>query len=158
MSFLFDRLRANLSLRQFQEGLLGHPIQVNQYGIPGDGSPSLPFSKEWEIQMAIFADFLRTAQTYGAGLIVATPSAHGARYLEQSLELHPIPGLIVVDLQEVSAEDEKQYHFAKDSHWNPRGHKKAARILFSQIMRRNILGISQEQPPMNDLQPQCLTS
>ena len=158
VSFLFDRLRANRSLREFQQELTGRSIKVNQYGNSNDGSPSLPFSKEWEIQLAILADFLRTAQTYGAGLIVATPSAHGSRYLEQSLELHPIPGLIVVDLQEVSAADERQYHFAKDSHWNPRGHKKAARILFSQIMRRNLLDISQGQPSMNVSDPQCLLS
>jgi hypothetical protein len=131
VSFLFDRLRANRSLRQFQQGLARSPVRVNQYSIPDDGPPSLPFSKEREIQLAIFADFLRTAQTYGAGLIVATPSAHGSRYLEQSLELHPILGLIVVDLQEVSSEEERQYHFPKDGHWNSMGHAKAARILFS---------------------------
>jgi hypothetical protein len=158
VSFLFDRLRANRSLREFQQKLVGRPFRLNQYGISSDGSPSLPFSKEWETQLAIFKDFLWTAQTYGAGLIVATPSAHGSRYLEQSLELHPIPGLIVVDLQEVSDEKEKQYHFPKDSHWNPRGHKKAARILFSQILRRNLLDISQGQPSIHDLQPQCLPS
>lgn len=157
VSFLFDRLRTNRSLRQFQEALVGHPIKVTQYGIPGNGPPLLPFSPEWETQLAIFEEFLRLARAYDAGLIVAVPFSRGYRYLTESLDLHRIPGLMTVDLQKVSDEDEKRFHFPKDGHWNSMGHEKAARIIFDQIMRWNLLGLSQESQLMNDLQPQCPT-
>ena len=157
ISFLFDRLRANRSLREFQQRLIGGPIRGNQYSVPSNGLPLLPFFPEWETQVAIFEDFLQVARTHGAGLVIAASSSRVHRYLTESLKLHPIPGLVTVDLQQVSDEDEKRHHFPKDEHWNSRGHEKAATILFKLIVSRNLLSLPRERPSMNDLQPECLT-
>lgn len=120
VSFLFDWLGANRSLHQFQEGLARRPIGVNQYHISDGTLPSRPFSPEWEAQLAIFEDFLRVAQAHGARLVVATRSSHQHRYLTESLKLHPIPGLITVDLQQVSNEEEQRFRFSKDGHYSRR--------------------------------------
>ncbi len=157
VSFLFDQLRINRSLREFQQGLARSPVRVNQYSIPDDGPPSLPFSPQWETQLAIFEDFLQVAQAHGARLVVAASPSRGHRFLTESLKLHPIPGLITVDLQRVSDKEERRYHFPKDGHWNSRGHEKAATILFKLIVSRNLLSLPRERPSMNDLQPECLT-
>lgn len=156
-SFLLDRLRANRSLREFQTALVGRPIGPSQYHIPATGLPSLPFTPEWATQLAIFEDFLRIAQAHGARLVVAARSSHEHRYLTESLKLHPIPGLITVDLQQVTDEEEQRYRFPKDGHWNSLGHEKAARILFELIVRQNLLHSVKEPSSMNGLRLECLT-
>lgn len=156
MSFLFHGLGADQALVQFQQAIARRPIRVNQYQIPMGSLPSLPFSEDWETELAIFEDFLRVARLYSARLVVAARSSYEHRYLTESLKLHPIPGLITVDLQQVSEEEERQYLFSKDGHWNSMGHEKAAGILFHLIVSRNLLGLDQEGPSMKDLLLKCL--
>jgi hypothetical protein len=138
-TFLMDRLGVNRSVRQFLDGQTGRPPPINQYQIPHQGLPMLPFSAQWQTQMAIFEDFLATAHARGAVLVVAARSTHEFRYLTEALRLRPLPGLIVVDLQQVSDEEERRHRFPGDGHYNPEGHAKAARILFDLIVRRDLL-------------------
>ncbi|MBM4134057.1 MAG: hypothetical protein FJ245_09845 [Nitrospira sp.] len=89
--------------------------------------------------MAIFETFSGEVEAAGATLIVAARTSSEYRYLVNSLRLRPIPGLVTVDLQRVSDEEEAVFHFPQDGHWNERGHDKAAKTLFELIVTRNLL-------------------
>lgn len=145
-TFLFDRLGLNRSLRQFLEGRGGRPGPTERYAIPVEDLPTPTFSVEWETQLAIFEDFLRTARAHGASLVVAARSTREFRYLTESLRLRPMPGLVVVDLQQVSDAEELRYRFPGDGHYNRDGHAKAARILFDLLETKDLLKLSPAQP------------
>lgn len=142
-SFLSSRLGSGRTLGQFLQEVHrdGEPVPMRSYTVAG-GRPSLPFPAEWQTQMAIFEDFLQVTRAHGATLVVAAAAAPDHRYLSDSLRLHPLPGLITVDLQQVSNEEEGRYHFPKDGHWNISGHEKVAGILFDLILSRDLLALA----------------
>ena len=129
----------NKSVRQFQDESVMGVGKDSQFVVSQMGSPSQPFAPEWEEQLAIFEAFYREVESTGAKLVVAARSTAEYRYLVESLRLRPIPGLITVDLQRVSNEHEAAFHFAKDGHWNERGHDKAGKGLFELIVMRHLL-------------------
>lgn len=140
VSLVFDRFGLNRSVQQFQGEVdrgMGKAAR-DIWHLPSD-QPALPFDPEWEEQMAIFEAFSRDVESIGAKLIVAARSAVEYRYLTESLTLRPISGLITVDLQQVSDEDEAAFRFHVDGHWNERGHDKAAKGLFELIVMRHLL-------------------
>jgi hypothetical protein len=139
LSLLSRALGANQSLVEFLERTTRRPVQPDEYSIPVEGMPSLPFSDNWRAQLAIFEDFAQTARAQGATLVVAARSSREYRYLAASLLVNPIPGFITVDLQQVGDEQERNYHFPKDGHYNALGHEKAATILFDVIVERDLL-------------------
>jgi hypothetical protein len=144
-SFVFGRLGVTRTAREVQDAVTRRPRPASDYRIPPEGRPALPFPPEWKTELAIFEDWERAARDVGARLVVATIVRHDCRWLAESLRLRPIPGLVLVDLQQVSDQEELAYRFARDSHYNARGHDKAARVLFETITSRDLLAVEADR-------------
>lgn len=137
-TFLAAALGLNRSVAEFHQQVAHADTGGDGTTVPIGARPTVPFTPGWELQMALFETFFRETEQAGAALVVAALTRHQHAYLIEALRLRPIPGLRVIGLQRGSDEDEARHRFARDAHYNARGHARAASVLFETLHRERL--------------------
>lgn len=156
LCFLTDRLRLYRPVHQFLRELQVRPIEQGveaaQAWAPApqpatqwdarasDAVPPAWVSDPaaWELQLAIFGALARTAEEHGATLVIAATETEFAEGLKPFLK-GALAHVRLVDLQVVSKEEERRYHYARDGHYNVHGHRKAAALLYEALVGERLV-------------------
>lgn len=135
---------------QLLEGMLNERLPAlretasrTRRAVPGDATPGSPATDDsaWAATRPLLLALRDEAAATGARLLVANVHYAGSNF-DARRRFLDANGIDWVNLALADPETERDvYHYRFDGHWNPRGHERAARLVFEKIAREGLLPI-----------------